>query len=53
LEDKQGMPDLQKRVDDFRKYLMEDIGEPVVVEFDLIPVDMMNFKSQPPEGSGG
>jgi len=51
--DKQGMPDVQKRVDKFREYLMEDIGEPVVVEFDFIPVEMMNFKSQPPEVPGG
>ena len=53
LEDKRDKQDVQKRVDQFREYLMEDIGEPVMVEFDVIPVDLMNFKSQPPEGSGG
>jgi hypothetical protein len=52
LIDKPGMP-LQKRIDLFREYLSEDIGEPVVVEFDLIPVDMIHLRSQPPEGSGG
>ena len=52
LIDKPGMP-LQKRIDLFREYLSEDIGEPVVVEFDLIPVEMIHLRSQPPEGSGG
>jgi hypothetical protein len=40
---------LQKRIDLFREYLSEDIDEPVVVEFDLIPVDMIHLRSQPPE----
>jgi uncharacterized hydrophobic protein (TIGR00271 family) len=48
LIDNPSMP-LQKRIDLFREYLSEDIGEPVVVEFDLIPVDMIHLRSQPPE----
>ena len=53
LIEKPGVPNTQKRVDMFRESLTEDIGEPVVVEFDVIPVDILNIKSQPPEGSGG
>ena len=49
LADKPGTPDLQKRVDLFEEYLSEDIGEPVVVEFDVIPVEMIHISSQSPE----
>lgn len=49
LADKPGTPDLQKRVDLFEEYLSEDLGEPVVVEFDVIPVDMIHISSQSPE----
>jgi hypothetical protein len=52
LIDQPDMP-LQKRIDLFSAYLSEDIGEPVVAEFDLILVDMIHLKSQPPEGSSG
>ena len=49
LVDKPGAANLQKRVDLFREYLSKDIGEPVVVEFEIIPVDMINLSSQPPD----
>ena len=49
LIDNPGALSLQKRADLFREHLSEDIGEPVVVEFDLIPVDMIHLRSQPPE----
>jgi uncharacterized hydrophobic protein (TIGR00271 family) len=49
LVDKPGAPNLQKRVDLFREYLSKDIGEPVVVEFEVIPVDMIHISSQPQE----
>ena len=49
LVDKAGAPNVQKRVDLFRKYLSKDIGEPVVVEFEIIKVDMIHLRSQPPE----
>jgi uncharacterized hydrophobic protein (TIGR00271 family) len=47
LVEKPGVPSAQKRVDLFREYLTEDIGEPVVVEFEIIPVDMIRISSQP------
>jgi uncharacterized hydrophobic protein (TIGR00271 family) len=53
LVDKQGLPGVQKRVDLFREYISKDIGEPVVLEFEIIPIDMIHVRSQPPEGSGG
>jgi hypothetical protein len=49
LVDKPGAPNLQKRVDLFREYLSKDIGEPVVMEFEVIPVDMIHISSQPQE----
>ncbi len=39
----------QERLDLFREYLSEDISEPVVVELDIIPVDMIQLSSEPPE----
>ena len=42
-------PKYKKRADLFREYLSEDIGEPVVLEVNLIPVEMFHFRSQPPE----
>ncbi len=39
----------QERLDRFRKYLSEDIGEPVVVELDISPVDVIQLSSEPPE----
>jgi len=49
LVDKRGVPDVHTRVDLFREYLSKDIGEPVVVEFEVITVDMIHIRSQPPE----
>ena len=49
LVDKSVAVNAQKRVDLFREYLSKDIGEPVVVEFEIIPVDMINLSSQPPD----
>ena len=41
--------DPQEPLDVFREYLSADIGEPVVVELDIIPVDMVHLRSEPPE----
>jgi uncharacterized hydrophobic protein (TIGR00271 family) len=49
LVDKQGLPDIQKRVDLMREYISKDIGEPVVLKIEIIPVDMIRVISQPPE----
>ncbi len=39
----------KQRTDLFRKVLEEDIGSPVVMTIDAIPVNMTHFISQPPE----
>jgi hypothetical protein len=41
LADKSVATYVQERVDLFQEYLSGDIGEPVVLEFDMIPVDMI------------
>jgi uncharacterized hydrophobic protein (TIGR00271 family) len=46
LADKTGVTDIEERVDRFKEYLSADIGEPVVVEFDFIPVDMITVSSE-------
>jgi uncharacterized hydrophobic protein (TIGR00271 family) len=48
LVDKPGRTNIQKRVDLFREYLTGDIGEPVMVEFEIIPVEIIHLSSQPP-----
>ena len=48
-----GGTNLQQRADLFREHLSSDIGEPVVVEFDLIPVDMVEIISKLPEPQAG
>ena len=48
--DKHGLlPVLQKRVDVFRELISKDIGEPLVLEFEILPIDMIRVRSQPPE----
>ena len=43
------MSDLQERLDEFRKILSADIGEPVVLDLDIIPVDIVSVRSEPPD----
>jgi uncharacterized hydrophobic protein (TIGR00271 family) len=38
-----------QRVDRIQQVLSEDVGEPVVLEIDLIPVDVVRLRSAPPE----
>ena len=42
------MPGMQGKVDLLQQYLAESVGEPVVVEAELIPIEFHNFKSMPP-----
>ena len=53
VEEGLGGTNLQERVDLFREYLSSDIGEPVVVEFDVITVDMVRVISKLPEPRAG
>lgn len=39
----------QKNIDRFREYLSEDIGEPVVLELEIVPIDVIQFRSTPPK----
>jgi uncharacterized hydrophobic protein (TIGR00271 family) len=43
------IPNAQKRMDQIRKIISEDIGEPVVLVADLIPVETVQIKSAPTE----
>jgi uncharacterized hydrophobic protein (TIGR00271 family) len=52
LKDKPGATDIQERVNLFQEYLSDDIGEPVWVEFDVIPVDMTEIKGKRPAPQG-
>ena len=45
---KAGFSHLQNDVDQFRSYLSEEIGEPVVVVLDAIGVDMIKLRSATP-----
>ena len=38
---------IQERLDEFRIILSADIGEPVVLEFDVIPVEVVSIRSEP------
>ena len=46
--DKAGMAGGQERLDLFRQYVAAEIGEPVVLQFDVIPVEMLQVRSEPP-----
>ncbi len=46
---KDRMEDLQERLDEFREILSADIGEPVVLDMDVIPVDIVSVRSEPPD----
>jgi uncharacterized hydrophobic protein (TIGR00271 family) len=37
----------QKRVDAFRERLARDLGEPVALEVDVVPIDVIRFSSRP------
>jgi hypothetical protein len=39
----------EHRVDMFREHLSNDIGTPVIMTIDAIPVNMVHFQSLPPE----
>jgi len=43
------LPNGQVALDRFREILEADIGEPVVIEIDIIPVDMVQIRSGPAE----
>ncbi len=43
------MLNFQERLDDFREILSADIGEPVVLDFDVIPVEVVSIRSEPAE----
>ncbi len=40
--------DTQERLDLYRQYLTEEIGEAVVIEVEMMPVDMVRLRSAPP-----
>ena len=42
-----------ERVDRIRQILSEDIGEPVILEVEMIPVDVLLVRSEPPEVQEG
>jgi uncharacterized hydrophobic protein (TIGR00271 family) len=46
---KDRMKNLQERLDEFREILSVDIGEPVVLDLDVIPIDIVSVRSEPPE----
>lgn len=45
LVDEAGTLEIEKRVNLVAEYLSEDLGEPAVVEFDFIPVEMLRVSS--------
>ena len=47
LVEKPGEPTLQKRLEQFRDILSDDVGEPVVVELDVIPVELIEMRAGP------
>ncbi len=49
LEDKPGATYAQERADLFQEYLSADIGEAVLVELDLIPVEIIHVQGKRPE----
>ncbi len=46
LVDKPGVPDVQERIEMFQEYLSADIGDPVLVEFDVIPVEIIHVRGK-------
>ena len=42
------MENLQERLDEIREIVSADVGEPVVLDVDLIPVRVISLKSEPP-----
>ena len=43
---------MRGRVEVFREYLSTEIGEPVAVELEVIPVEYFHFAARPPTESG-
>lgn len=39
----------QDKLDDFRMALEEELGEPVVIEIDVIPIDVLHYRSARPQ----
>jgi len=46
---KDRVSNIEDRLDQFREILTADIGEPVVLELDLIPIEIVSIRSEPPE----
>jgi uncharacterized hydrophobic protein (TIGR00271 family) len=49
LVDNPGLPNAQERVELFQEYLSADIGEPVLVEIDIIQVEMLHVRGNRPD----
>ena len=47
LVEKSGESSMQGRLEQFQKILSNDIGEPVVVELDFIPIDIVEMRAGP------
>lgn len=41
-------PDMQRRLEEFQEILSKDINEPVVVELDFIPIEIIEMRAGPP-----
>jgi len=50
---KEGMESLQGRVDKFREILSADVGEPIVIDLVLIPVEVVSLRSERLEAPKG
>lgn len=42
--------DAQARLDEFRRQLSRDLGEPVVINLQVVPIEILRFTSAPGEG---
>ena len=43
------LEDAQQRIDKFQTLLSAEIGEPIVVEVDIIPIDLIRIRSAQPK----
>ncbi len=44
---RENLEDAQVRLDRFRRVVERDIGEPVVIEVDVVPIEILQFRSAP------
>ncbi|MDJ0607610.1 MAG: DUF389 domain-containing protein [Kiloniellales bacterium] len=44
---RENLEDAQARLDEFRRIVEQDIGEPVVIEVDVVPIEILQFRSAP------